>query len=237
MPRRGDGELPEQRALPLVIGHQSHDERLPGGRIGIRGPSARNGGLGGQALCTVRTAKESDSFPSMPRTVIILRHAEPDVRPGQLPAGWPLSTAGRNAASAIDRDFLRGAFLASSAETKAVETIGLAAAVESASIHLDQRFGEVRRPGEPFDDNHRMRRRAWVEGHFDTRHETWETPVEAAQRFQSGLDAIDADRVAVATHGMVLTAWLVSIGHVKAGSAAGEFWACLRFPDMLMVTI
>jgi broad specificity phosphatase PhoE len=173
----------------------------------------------------------------MPRTVIILRHAEPDIQPDQSPAEWRLSPTGRAAAAAVGQQRLCAALLASSGEPKAVETIRLAAGVQPASIHIDDRFGEVRRPGEPFDDNHGVRRRAWVEGRSDTRHETWETPVQAAHRFQRGLDGIDADRVAVATHGMVLTAWLVSIGHVEAGSAAGEFWAGLRFPDVLTVTI
>lgn len=172
----------------------------------------------------------------MPRTVILLRHAQPQVQADQSPADWPLSSAGRDAAALLGEELLADAYLASSGEAKAAETIQLAAGVATASVHIDDRFGEVRRPGEPFDDNHRMRRRAWVEGRLDERHETWETPVQAGQRFQQGLDAIDADRVAVATHGMVLTAWLVSIGHVQAGTAAGEFWTRLKFPDVLTVT-
>lgn len=173
----------------------------------------------------------------MSRMVIILRHAEPEVRSDQAPGSWPLSPDGRVAAAAIGRLIPRAALLASSAETKAVETICIAAGVEPAGIRIDDRFGEVHRLGEPFDDDHLSRRRAWVEGRLDARHASWETPVQAGQRFQQGIDAVDGDVVAVATHGMVLTAWLVSIGHVSPGVAARDFWANLAFPDILTVPI
>jgi broad specificity phosphatase PhoE len=125
--------------------------------------------------------------------------------------------------------------LAASDEVKAIETMSLAAGVEPAVIHIDGRFGEVHRRGEPFDDNHRARRRAWVEGRPDDRHDSWETPEQAGHRFQRGLDDLDADVVAVASHGMVITSWLVLIGQVPRGNAAGDFWENLAFPDVVTV--
>lgn len=118
-----------------------------------------------------------------------------------------------------------------------METVCLAAAAERSAIHIDDRFGEVRRPGEPFDDNHRERRRAWIEGRPDVRHELWETPEQAAARFREGLDRIDADVIVVGTHGMVLTAWLIALGRVGSGDRAGEFWSNLRCPDLLTLEI
>ncbi|GAB3742358.1 histidine phosphatase family protein [Microlunatus parietis] len=91
---------------------------------------------------------------------------------------------------------------------------------------------EVVRPGEPFDDDHRARRLAWVIGRPDGRHRGWETPEQAAARFQAGLDDLPGE-VVVATHGMVLTAWLVARGVVAAGTEAGSFWTGLAFPDVV----
>lgn len=173
----------------------------------------------------------------MPRTVIIVRHAEPEILPDQSPASWPLSPAGRIAATALGRQIPDTALLASSGEIKAVETVCLAAAAEPSRIRIDDRFGEVHRPGEPFDGDHRARRRAWVEGRTDARHESWETPDQAAHRFQEGLGGVEADVVVVATHGMVLTSWLVQLGRVRPGVAAGDFWADLAFPDVLRVRL
>ena len=173
----------------------------------------------------------------MSRTVIIIRHAGPEAHPDRSPASWPLSPAGRIAAAGLNGQLPSTAFLTSSREVKAIETLSLAAGVDPAAIHQHDHFGEVHRPAEPFDDDHRARRRAWVEGRLDARHELWETPDQAGQRFQQGLEDLDAGTIAVATHGMVLTAWLVAIGRVEPGPAAGEFWAELAFPEILTIKL
>ena len=126
--------------------------------------------------------------------------------------------------------------LASSAEVKAIETLCLAASVAAEEIRIDDRFGEVMRPGEPFDGDYKARRLAWIMGEPDPRHETWETPDEAARRFQAGLDALGDDAIVVASHGMVITAWLISIGHIAPGAGAGDLWQHLTFPDLRTVT-
>lgn len=173
----------------------------------------------------------------MPRTVIIIRHADAQAHADRSPASWPLSAVGREGAAALGGRIPTSAFLASSGELKAVETICLATGAERSAIHIDDHFGEVHRPGEPFDDDYRERRRAWIVGRPDDRHARWETPAQAADRFQEGLDRIDADVVAVATHGMVLTAWLVAVGRVGRGDPAGDFWARLTFPEVLGVEV
>ncbi|WP_152361359.1 histidine phosphatase family protein [Microlunatus speluncae] len=168
----------------------------------------------------------------MPRRVTLIRHAAPMTSADVDPAEWRLSPAGRRAATALGPRIPEPAALASSTELKAVETLSFATGRAAAELHLDRRFGEVVRPGEPYDDDHRSRRLAWVEGRPDDRHRTWESLAQAAARFQAGLDDFDGD-VVVATHGMVLTAWLVSRGVVRPGAEAGDFWTRLAFPDLI----
>ncbi len=122
--------------------------------------------------------------------------------------------------------------MASSPERKAVETLHLAYGVGGDdSIRVDHRFGEVRRV-EPVDADYRERRFAWVSGRLDERHRGWETPARAADRFQAGLDDVEGD-VLVATHGMIMTAWLVARGVVSAGDPAGAYWSRLALPDIV----
>jgi len=121
-----------------------------------------------------------------------------------------------------------------STEAKAIETLRLAP--DRASVPTDARFDEVARPGEPFDGAFRAARLAWVEGTVDHRNAAWEPPEQAARRFDAGVRAhASADALVVGTHGMVMTAWLVSIGHVAPGVAAGELWERLTFPDIVRV--
>lgn len=92
------------------------------------------------------------------------------------------------------------------------------------AITQDARFGEVRRT-EPFDEDFKARRRAWVEGHLDERHEDWQSPWDAATRFDLAVSEHSArgDLLVIASHGMVLTAWLAHIGLVAAGQAASHY--------------
>jgi broad specificity phosphatase PhoE len=80
---------------------------------------------------------------------------------------------------------------------------------------------------------------AWVEGRLDDQHENWETGREAARRFDAAVRAYaqSGERVVIASHGMVITAWLVAQGRVEAGSDAGRFWQSLRFPDVIDVDL
>lgn len=169
----------------------------------------------------------------MAQTVTLLRHAAPQVLPQVEPARWSLSPDGRQAASLLRGQLPGRTVLASSPEAKAIETLSLAAVSDPRHLHVDDNFGEVQRI-EPFDENHRSRRLAWVRGELDDRHTGWETPPQAAERFQAGLDAIEGD-VVVATHGMVMTAWLVACGIVEPGAAAGAYWASLTFPALVIV--
>lgn len=125
----------------------------------------------------------------------------------------------------------------SSPELKAVETLRCARQAADVEIREDDRLGEVFRPDEPFDERFAERRRAWVEGRIDERHIGWEPREDAASRFDAAVRAREGSpSLVVGTHGLVLTAWLVSIGQVEPGSPAGAFWARLAFPDLIRVS-
>lgn len=169
--------------------------------------------------------------------VVLVRHAMPVVEPDRPPDHWPLSPAGRAAAALLRGRLPADAVPVSSPETKALETLALALDLPADRIRTDRRLAEIARPGEPVDDDVLHRRLAWVTGRPDHRHTTWETPAAAAARFSAALAGIDADDVVVGTHGLVSTAWLVSIGQVAAGEAAGTFWQQLGLPDVIEVQL
>lgn len=154
----------------------------------------------------------------------------PIVDPSLAPADWPLSADGRAAARALRGRIPDGAGRISSPELKARQTLELAA---PGAYAVDDRLGEVRRPVEPVDDDFRWVRRAWVADQLDERHRGWETQSAAAQRFAAAVRDAGDGPVVLATHGMVLTAWLVSIGAVAAGEPAAQFWEELRLPDLV----
>ncbi len=120
-------------------------------------------------------------------------------------------------------------------ERKAYETL-LCAGHCRVTVTKDSRFDEVRRD-EPFDDGYRDRRRAWIEARIDARHSGWESPQEAAERFELGVREHLADNecLVVGSHGMVLTAWLVHARHRLDPTEAGKFWEQLSFPDIIRV--
>ena len=166
------------------------------------------------------------------RRIHLLRHAMPLTDPRVEPSRWELSGPGRQAARRIAAEIPVHARLLSSSETKAIQTARLAAAREPA---IDGRFDEVRRPGEPFDDRARDRRRAWIMGELDARHTGWESITEAGARFDSAVREHDAGDLVIATHGMVITAWLLTMGRLRGGSEAAGFWARLPFPALISI--
>ncbi|WP_193104514.1 histidine phosphatase family protein [Brachybacterium sp. FME24] len=152
-----------------------------------------------------------------------------------LPASqWILSSDGRSAALSMGQKLPGEVVLLSSTEQKAIETAHLAAGRAPA---CDAGFREVDRPGEPFDEFSSERRGAWIRGELDDRHHGWETPAQAARRFSRSVQDHPKDDVLIATHGMVLVAWLVDIGRVESGRAAESYWSALTFPQLITVEI
>ncbi len=147
----------------------------------------------------------------------------PAVDPLVLPDRWVLSEHGRAEAAKIVLP--EGSRLVASGEPKAIQTLEHAGDVTS-----DMRFNEVRRV-EPFGDDFRVARRAYVDG---ADHPDWERRQEVVARFDAGIAAYPDRPLAVASHGMAMTLWLTA----RLGLAdPGEFWADLRFPDVLVIDL
>ncbi|WP_256838952.1 histidine phosphatase family protein [Ornithinimicrobium faecis] len=164
--------------------------------------------------------------------VLILRHAMPHLDRSVLPQDWALSSEGRAAAESLRGQLPPEAHRWASAERKAQETLQLAL---PGSFKIDSRFNEVQRPNEAMEADVKPRRRAWVAGLLDERHKNWEGPATAAARFDAAVRGAPDGDLVVATHGMVLTAWLCSIGHLASGEQAAQFWGNLSFPSVIEV--
>lgn len=168
------------------------------------------------------------------KLVTFVRHALPAVDPQVQSSEWALTHEGAEAAKALD---ISGhARFVSSPELKALQTVALATGRSEDTILIDQAFREVDRI-EAVHDGFRAARRAWVSGELDHQHDGWESPESAAHRVSDALRRYDAPHLIVGTHGMVLTAWLVSTGVVKPRDAAIEFWERLPFPATVAVEI
>lgn len=102
--------------------------------------------------------------------LVLVRHAMPKAVATQSPTRWPLTAEGCAAAGALRQALPQDVAWLSSPELKAVQTLQCAAHSADREIQLDGRLGEVRRPGEPFDQETAERRRVWVEGSTDERH-------------------------------------------------------------------
>jgi broad specificity phosphatase PhoE len=168
--------------------------------------------------------------------ILLVRHAEPQVSPLVDPKEWLLSAAGRAAAKRLRGRLPATGLWVASTEVKAYETLRCARCEDYPSIAKDARLDEVRRV-EPFDDDYGARRRAWVEGRLDERHMGWETPLEAATRFDEAVVEHSAlgSALVIGSHGMVLTSWLVHARGAVDQQAAGTFWEGMTFPDVIEV--
>lgn len=167
-----------------------------------------------------------------PTMLILVRHAEPVASPGMPSRDWPLTEAGIEASARLCNGLPDGALLASSDELKAWMTLG-----GSPDVVRDPRFGEVRRPDEPWTDDFRSRRRNYVEGELLP---GWEPREAVAARFDEAVlahsTAAASRGLVIASHGMSITIWLIS-RRLVATEEAGPFWEGLRFPDALAVDL
>ncbi|WP_166997799.1 histidine phosphatase family protein [Paramicrobacterium fandaimingii] len=166
--------------------------------------------------------------------IIFVRHARPVVDASLAPEDWELSDSGARAARRAAFEVPASAQVLSSTEHKAIETTALVTRRGIADVTTDPGFGEVRRR-EPVDDEFRDRRQAWIAGKPDNRHQGWESFGAATERMHESLVRHRSDLIVVGTHGMILTAWLMSIGLVPSGAQAVSFWEGLKLPDIVTV--
>jgi 2,3-bisphosphoglycerate-dependent phosphoglycerate mutase len=166
--------------------------------------------------------------------LILVRHAMPAAGPDLPPSEWPLSPEGVAAAAALRELLPRDARLVASSEQKAWQTLG-GSGVADDPVGRDRRFREIDRVTEPWADDFRARRAEYVAG---ASHPGWEPQADVARRFAEGVAThVDGPRpLVIASHGMAMTVWLVSVG-VVAGADAEAFWQALRFPDAHIVDL
>jgi broad specificity phosphatase PhoE len=162
------------------------------------------------------------------RSVLIVRHAMPELRPDSPPEQWTLGAAGRCAARQLAAALPADSYVVTSEESKARQTAEQLVAVRGGVLVGDERVGEVRRPDDWIPD-HRTMARAYVEGAV---HEGWEPAPAVAERFdeavRSHAEQAGERPLIVVNHGMALVSWLASRMHL---ADPGEFWASLAFPD------
>jgi broad specificity phosphatase PhoE len=158
----------------------------------------------------------------------LVRHAQPAYDRAVAAHLWPLAAEGL--AEAARLSLPPGAYLAASDEPKAWQTLA-----PHGPVVREPGFGEVRRVGEPWDGPYRDLRRAYVDG---ADHPGWEARAEVAARFDGAVeDHLVRARgrpLVVGSHGLAMTVWLTA----RVGLAdPGDFWAGLRFPDVVAVDL
>jgi len=167
--------------------------------------------------------------------LVLVRHAMPVIDPETPAELWHLGPEGRAAARAMAPLIVgSAAHFVSSTEPKALETLREIA--PHAPIETDDRFAEVRRPRAWTDgDTYRAAARAYIEAGPPA--DGWEPRDEVIARFDAAVArhaaaaAASGATLVIGTHGLVLTRWLAS--RVELRPSPADFWASLRFPDMI----
>ncbi|MFQ5838843.1 MAG: histidine phosphatase family protein [Thermoplasmata archaeon] len=150
----------------------------------------------------------------MAAEIILLRHARPLVGHGH-PSEWGLSPQGRQAAWAVAKlEFWRSvAYIYSSPERKAIQTAVPISARHRIPVYMMEGLREVKRPYE--DEDFEAKLEAYFSGEPPP---GWENPDEAEARIRTcivGLSARLEGRVAVVSHGAILTLFVANIQGAK----------------------
>jgi broad specificity phosphatase PhoE len=170
-------------------------------------------------------------------TIVLIRHAEPNVEKGAASSGWVLSDEGREAAAALASKLLRFEFteLFSSPEPKALQTAQIIADRTGSQIHTDIRLREHERSAVGFLDRDRFEAR--IASIFD-RPDAIAFGEESADavhaRFSAAIDdavARSSGPVAAVTHGTAMTIYISRL----TGIAPMPFWTSLRMPDAIVI--
>lgn len=176
-------------------------------------------------------------------TLIIVRHARPEVDPEHPAASLPLAEEGRHAALALgERLHMLGPLqIIASDEVKAIQTGD--AIAPGQSIASDERFGEQGRGSVPFLAAEAFRECAIA--HFREPNAVIlgeESSREAANRLNTAIgDLMSTQRddaiPAIVSHGRIISAWLTEHARPEHGErpAADRLWASLQMPDAFLL--
>jgi 2,3-bisphosphoglycerate-dependent phosphoglycerate mutase len=176
-----------------------------------------------------------------PATLILVKHAQPDMSANVPAARWPLSAAGRAACEGLARALAEWApeTLIASEEPKAAETARLVAARLGVPWRTAPCLHEHDRTGAPFFADE-VDFRASVRALFLRPDELVygrETANEALARFSAALDAALAPyagrSVAVVAHGTVNALYVARLWSMD-GHAGYKLWRRLGMPSLIV---
>ena len=169
--------------------------------------------------------------------LVLVRHAMPVIDPAVPPGRWQLGPDGRAAARDLRPLVVGPAYYVASTEPRAVQTLQEIAG--RTGVRTGAGLVEVRRPHVWSDTStYRRTARSYVEG---TLPDGWEPHDRVVGRFDRAVARHAAAATAqaitliVGTHGMAATIWLASRYHLEPDPA--QFWAALRFPDLIEVDL
>jgi 2,3-bisphosphoglycerate-dependent phosphoglycerate mutase len=171
------------------------------------------------------------------RSLLVIRHAAPQIQQDAPAREWPLSEAGRLACQPLAERLARYHITAliSSAEPKARETVAILAARLGLTAGMDEALNEHARETVPFLS--RPIFEASIQRFFaepDTLVFGQETAAQAYARFagavRRALAASPEGDVALVTHGTVMTLY----AERHAGIAPFAFWQALQMPHLIV---
>jgi broad specificity phosphatase PhoE len=174
----------------------------------------------------------------MPPSIILVRHAMSAVDPRVDSRDWGITPAAREQCCELARCLPLATAIWTSRERKALETAEILAGELGAPVRIDERFGEVLRPG-VWDRDYRGMASGYLAG---ARFDGWEEATAVRERFAAGIAAAapaggGTGDIVVVDHGLALTLFLAAKGPVieRSGNRMRfepvPFWSALTFPD------
>ncbi|SCL54696.1 Broad specificity phosphatase PhoE [Micromonospora peucetia] len=165
--------------------------------------------------------------------VVLVRHAMPVLQP-EIPAvDWELDEQGRAAARAFSGTLPDSAYLVSSTEPKAMQTLQEMAS--GRTVVPEDGFREVHQPIRWCDNYHDLAR-AYLDGVVP---DGWETHEDLVARFNTAVARHAAaaraqgQTLIIGTHGLAATVWLAQ--HLPLEPTPTDFWAAIGLPDVIDV--
>ncbi len=159
--------------------------------------------------------------------IILVRHAMPDVQQGISSMLWGLSDASREDCVLLAHALPAGIRAAwSSGERKARETADVIGLRLGIPVHIDERFGEVDRPG-VWDRDYREVAGAYLGGHIEP---GWEPRERVLERFSAAVTERISEaegEILVVNHGLAMSLWVASHTTIDLVS----WWRELTLPD------
>lgn len=167
-------------------------------------------------------------------SLILVRHARPEVGAATAPSEWRLSAAGREAATSLAHALsaLRPVIALSSPEPKARETTEIVARALAVAVDVEPDLAEHRRPSWDFTTNHDFRARVRSVLTEPLRSvDGAETGAHALARFQAVIARHPRRPLLIGSHGTILSLWLSRELRVDPV----ELWDSMGLPEAALL--